>query len=92
YVTGTGITDDRGRVIDGCCSRSHTWDFSDRDYFISHRKSADAGLYVSSVYAARSRRGAQSIAMSRRINRPDGSFGGVAIVAIDVEYFRQLLA
>jgi len=92
YVTGTGITDDRGRVIDGCCSRSHTWDFSDRDYFIAHRKSADAGLYVSSVYAARSRRGAQSIAMSRRINRPDGSFGGVAIVAIDVEYFRQLLA
>ena len=26
-----------------------------------------------------------------RMNRPDGSFGGVAIVAIDVEYFRQLL-
>lgn len=25
------------------------------------------------------------------MNRPDGSFGGVAIVAIDVEYFRQLL-
>ncbi|MFL9869839.1 diguanylate cyclase [Paraburkholderia fungorum] len=92
YVTGMGVTDDRGRLIDGCCSSSHTWDFSDRDYFTAHRQSANVGLYVSSVYRARSRPGAQSIAMTRRINRPDGSFGGVAIVAIDVEYFRQLLA
>lgn len=92
YVTGMGVTDDRGRLIDGCCSRSHTWNFSDRDYFIAHRQSANIGLYVSSVYQARSRPGAQSIAMTRRISRPDGSFGGVAIVAIDVEYFRQLLA
>ncbi|QIE25347.1 sensor domain-containing diguanylate cyclase [Caballeronia sp. SBC2] len=92
YVTGMGITDDRGRLIDGCCSSSHTWDFSDRDYFIAHRQSANVGLYVSSVYRARSRPDAQSIAMTRRMNRPDGSFGGVAIVAIDVEYFKQLLA
>ena len=91
YVTGMGVTDDQGRVVDGCCSSSHTWDFSDRDYFIVHRQSANVGLYVSSVYRARSRPGAQSIAISRRMNRPDGSFGGVAIVAIDVEYFRQLL-
>jgi diguanylate cyclase (GGDEF)-like protein len=92
YVTGMGVTDDRGRLIDGCCSSAHTWDFSDRDYFIAHRQSANVGLYVSSVYRARSRPGAQSIAMTRRISRPDGSFGGVAIVAIDVEYFKQLLA
>jgi diguanylate cyclase (GGDEF)-like protein len=92
YVTSMGVTDNRGRLIDGCCSSSHTWDFSDRDYFIVHRQSANVGLYVSSVYQARSRPGAQSIAITRRMNRPDGSFGGVAIVAIDVEYFRQLLA
>jgi diguanylate cyclase (GGDEF)-like protein len=92
YVTSMGVTDNRGRLIDGCCSSSHTWDFSDRDYFIVHRRSANVGLYVSSVYQARSRPGAQSIAITRRMNRPDGSFGGVAIVAIDVEYFRQLLA
>ncbi|ASW00901.1 GGDEF domain-containing protein [Paraburkholderia aromaticivorans] len=92
YVTGMGVTDDRGRLIDGCCSSSHRWDFGDRDYFIVHRESANVGLYVSSVYRARSRPGAQSIAMTRRIDRPDGSFGGVAIVAVDVEYFRQLLA
>nr|WP_081771636.1 sensor domain-containing diguanylate cyclase [Paraburkholderia nodosa] len=92
YVTGMGITDDHGRVIDGCCSSSHAWDFSDRDYFIAQRQSANAGLYVSSVYRARSRSGAQSIAMTRRVNRPDGSFGGVAVVAVDIGYFKQLLA
>jgi diguanylate cyclase (GGDEF)-like protein len=92
YVTGMGVTDDRGRLIDGCCSSSHTWDFSDRDYFIAHRRSANVGLYVSSVYLARSRPGAKSIAMTRRMNRADGSFGGVAVVAVDVEYFAQLLA
>jgi diguanylate cyclase (GGDEF)-like protein len=92
YVTGMGVTDDRGRLIDGCCSSSHKWDFSDRDYFLVHRHSANVGLYVSSVYQARSRPGAQSIAITRRMNRSDGSFGGVAIVAIDVDYFRQLLS
>lgn len=74
YVTGMGITDNQGRVIDGCCSSTHTWDFSDRDYFMVHRQSANVGLYVSSVYQARSRAGAQSVAISRRMNKPDGSF------------------
>lgn len=92
YVTGMGVTDDRGRLIDGCCSSSHAWDFSDRDYFIAHQKSANVGLYVSSVYRARSRPGAESIAITRRINRRDGSFDGVAIVAIDADYFKQLLS
>ncbi|VVD88424.1 diguanylate cyclase [Pandoraea communis] len=92
YVTGMGITDNQGRVIDGCCSSTHIWDFSDRDYFTVHRQSANVGLYVSSVYQARSRAGAQSVAISRRMNKPDGSFGGIAVVAIDVDYFRQLLA
>ncbi len=92
YVTGMGLTDNRGRLVDGCCSSTHNWDFSDRDYFIVHRQSANAGLYVSSVYRARTRAGAESIAVTRRLNRPDGSFGGVAIVAIDANYFKQLLS
>lgn len=92
YVTGMGVADSQGRLVDGCCSTSHKWDFSDRDYFLAHRRSANLGLYVSSVYRARSRPGAESIAMTRRIDQPDGSFGGVVIVAIDVDYFRQLLS
>ena len=91
YVTGMGVTDERGQLIDGCCSRTHHWNFSDRDYFLVHRQSNKFGLYISAVYQARSRGGVDSMALSRRINNADGSFKGIALVAIDVEYFRRLL-
>lgn len=91
YVTGMGVTDARGQLIDGCCSSTHRWDFSDRDYFFVHRQSAKVGLYISAVYRARSRGGVEAMALSRRIDNADGSFKGVALVAIDVAYFRHLL-
>ncbi|WP_106303957.1 sensor domain-containing diguanylate cyclase [Paraburkholderia sp. BL18I3N2] len=92
YLTGAGVTDSRGSLIDGCCGNTHHWNFSDRDYFVVHRESPNAGLYLSSPYRARSRSGVEAIALSRRINQPDGSFGGVVMVAIDLAYFRQLLS
>ncbi|CAH2798080.1 MAG: GGDEF domain protein [uncultured Paraburkholderia sp.] len=91
YVTGMGVTDERGQLIDGCCSSTHHWNFSDRDYFLVHRQSNKLGLYISAVYQARSRGGVEAMALSRRINNADGSFKGIALVAIDVEYFRRLL-
>ncbi len=30
--------------------------------------------------------------LSRRVSNPDGSFGGIALIAIDFEYFRQVFA
>ncbi|WP_395062837.1 diguanylate cyclase [Paraburkholderia silvatlantica] len=92
YFTGMGFTDSQGQEIDGCCGRTHHWNFSDRDYFTVHRQSANVGLYLSAVYRARSRGGVEAIALSRRINRGDGSFGGVAMVAVDLDYFAQLLS
>ncbi|MEX3916140.1 diguanylate cyclase [Paraburkholderia sp. BR10872] len=91
YVTGMGVTDERGQLLDGCCSSTHHWNFGDRDYFLVHRQSAKVGLYVSAIYRARSRGGIEAMALSRRINGADGSFKGVALVAIDLEYFRHLL-
>ena len=91
YVTGMGVTNEHGQLMDGCCSSTHHWNFSDRDYFLVHRQSANAGLYVSAVYRARSREGVEALALSRRMNNADGSFKGVALVAIDVAYFSRLL-
>ncbi|CAJ0810084.1 hypothetical protein LMG19087_00660 [Ralstonia wenshanensis] len=91
YVTGMGVTDDKGRLVDGCCSSTHHWDFSDRDYFIVQRDNANVGLYISAVYKARSRAGVEAIALSRRMNQADGTFAGTALVAIDLDYFKQLL-
>ncbi|WP_423382822.1 diguanylate cyclase [Burkholderia sp. LMG 32019] len=92
YVTGMGVTDRDGQLIDACCGPSHHWNFSDRDYFKVHRDSPNVGLYVSEAYRARSRSGTESIALSRRIERPDHTFNGIAVVAIDLAYFDQLLS
>ncbi|KAG8152610.1 sensor domain-containing diguanylate cyclase [Burkholderia catarinensis] len=92
YVTGMGVTDRHGRLIDGCCGPTHNWDFSDRDYFKVHRDSDHVGLYVSEAYRARSRSGTESIALSRRIDGPDHAFNGIAVVAVDLAYFDQLLS
>ncbi|RQQ22257.1 GGDEF domain-containing protein [Burkholderia stagnalis] len=92
YVTGMGVTDRFGQLIDGCCSPSHHWNFSDRDYFKVHRDAANVGLYVSEAYRSRARGGTKSIALSRRIERPDHAFNGIAVVAIDLDYFDQLLS
>ncbi|KWA04453.1 GGDEF domain-containing protein [Burkholderia territorii] len=92
YVTGMGVTDRYGRLIDGCCSSTHNWDFSDRDYFKVHRDADGVGLYVSEAYRARSRGGTESIALSRRIERADHTFDGIAVVAVDLAYFDRLLS
>ncbi|RQR62857.1 sensor domain-containing diguanylate cyclase [Burkholderia sp. Bp9015] len=66
--------------------------FADRRYFTIHRDNPDAGLYVSAPFQSRLRGGKPSIALSRRISNPDGSFAGIALIAINLEYFHQLFA
>jgi diguanylate cyclase (GGDEF)-like protein len=66
--------------------------FADRKYFIIQRDNPGVGLYVSDPLASRVRGGPPIITLSRRISRRDGSFGGVAIVAVDLEYFRKLFS
>ncbi len=92
YVTGMGVMSVHGHIVDGCCNASRAGVFSDRDYFLVHRNTRDAGLFVSKPYRSRARDGVESIALSRRISKADGSFDGVAVVAIDVAYFRHLLS
>lgn len=60
---------------------------SDRDYFKYHRTHADRGPYVGPPVRSKST-GHWIVTVSRRINLPDGSFGGVALATIDMNYFR----
>ena len=61
---------------------------SDRDYFKYHRTHDDLGPYVGPPVRSKST-GHWIVTVSRRINMPDGSFGGVALATIDMNYFRQ---
>lgn len=49
-------------------------------------------MYLSGPYRMSSRDGEPYVALSRRIERADGAFAGVVVLAVRIAYFRQLLA
>ncbi|MGB9108328.1 MAG: sensor domain-containing diguanylate cyclase, partial [Telluria sp.] len=59
---------------------------ADRDYFRYHQTHLDRGTHIGIPVRSRSS-GVLVIPVSRRIDRPDGSFGGVALVTLDLGYF-----
>ncbi|MEA9580278.1 sensor domain-containing diguanylate cyclase [Xanthomonas nasturtii] len=64
---------------------------SDREYFIYHKEHADEAIHVGDVITSRST-GELIIPVSRRINKRDGSFGGVFLVTLRVKYFSDFYA
>jgi diguanylate cyclase (GGDEF)-like protein len=62
---------------------------ADRDYFYVHRNRPDAGLYLSRPFESRWRQGDISVALSRRLFNPDGSFSGVVVAVLRLQYFRD---
>ncbi|MDD1039138.1 sensor domain-containing diguanylate cyclase, partial [Pseudomonas sp. TNT2022 ID609] len=59
---------------------------ADRDYFEYHRTHEDRGVFIGSVVKSRST-GDLIIPISRRLDNPDGSFFGVLLGTIKVDYF-----
>ncbi|WP_442955595.1 sensor domain-containing diguanylate cyclase [Paraburkholderia sp. MPAMCS5] len=79
-------------IIDAGNDTPRKGNFADRDYFTVQRDNPSAGLYVSAPFRSRLRNGSQSIALSRRVSHPDGSFAGIVLMSINLEYFHQLFA
>jgi signal transduction histidine kinase len=67
----------------------HRTDGATRDYFIAHRDNPNLGLFVSSVFINPTS-GEYVIALTRRLNNPDGSFAGVFAISIDPEYLQAI--
>ncbi|HMM88128.1 diguanylate cyclase [Bradyrhizobium sp.] len=61
---------------------------SDRGYFIHHRDTPGSALRISEPLQSRLT-GRSTIILSKRIDRQDGSFGGVLTAAIDSDYFNK---
>ncbi|KQR76762.1 diguanylate cyclase [Burkholderia sp. Leaf177] len=90
YIGGGYVIDARGRVIvnnNGMAVPFET--FTGREYFQVHRRNPSVGLFFSHPYMTHANTAA--IGMSRRINAPDGSFGGIALLTLNLQYFRSLL-
>ncbi|WP_322086441.1 sensor domain-containing diguanylate cyclase [Burkholderia sp. BCC1999] len=92
YLGSIFVMDPHGNiVIDSSASPPRQGNFADRDYFAVHRDRLAQALYISRPYASRLRGGALTIALSRRITLSDGSFGGIVVGTLSVDYFRALL-
>jgi two-component system sensor histidine kinase/response regulator len=61
---------------------------ADRDYFIFHREHEDLAPHIGAPIVSRSG-GGWIITLSRRFNHPDGSFAGVLLATIDLDYFQR---
>ncbi|MBU9691007.1 diguanylate cyclase [Burkholderia multivorans] len=93
YLGSMLVLDAQGNIVlDSQSDVPRHGNFSDRKYFTVHRDRADVGLYVSDPFASRLRGGTPSIVLSRRVSNADGSFAGVALIAINLEYFHKLFA
>lgn len=92
YFTSLLVLDAAGNVVRDAGAFPHrTENFSDRDYFQAQRDSASLGLFVSRPFQRRLTGDDLVIALSRRIERPDGSFAGVAVGTVRLDYFKDLL-
>ncbi|SKA30859.1 sensor domain-containing diguanylate cyclase [Consotaella salsifontis] len=63
--------------------------FADRAYFQYHRTHNTDGVFVGPPVESRTI-GQRMLTVSARINRPDGSFGGVVIAGIRLDFFTTL--
>jgi len=59
---------------------------ADREYFRYHQMHADRGTRIGKPIYSRSS-GVLGIPLTRRIDRPDGSFGGVAMASLKLSFF-----
>lgn len=61
----------------------------DREYFQYHLKNKDRDAHIGAPVRSRST-GVWVLPVSRRIDNPDGSFGGVALGSIRIDFFADL--
>ncbi len=86
------VIDTAGNVVlDSASIEPRSTNYKDRDYFEAHAKASDIGLYVSQPLQSRTD-GQWIMALSRRVNNPDGTFGGVVVGTLRLEYVHQLFA
>lgn len=86
-LDGLLVCDETGKWIVNSSGDGHVnGDNSDRPYFAYHRDHDDHVLLIGAVLRSRSTKH-WVIPVSRRINHADGSFAGVALATIDLNYF-----
>lgn len=87
FVRAIWVLDGEGNMIYDSEQLPGRYKLSDREYFRLHRDNPSSGLYIDRPIL--SKIGVWFIGISRRINRPDGSFGGVIVAAFEPQYLER---
>lgn len=90
YVAVASIADEQGRLIRSTLPIPPGASIADLEHFRVHVGHDSGEAYINKPLLGRLS-GKWSFHVTRRINRADGSFGGVAIVAVDFSYWSHLL-
>ncbi|MEH3119512.1 MAG: sensor domain-containing diguanylate cyclase [Methylorubrum populi] len=84
------VLDENGdSVIDANAVPARRVSNADRGYFQAHKARADLGLVISPPLVSHLM-GEPVIVLSRRIDKPDGTFGGVVLASLKLSYFSTL--
>lgn len=83
-----GIIDENGDLVVSDQLPFKPSNLKDREHFFIHKDLTDDTLFISKPVLGRSS-GKWSIQMTRRISKPDGSFGGVVVISVDPFYFTE---
>ena len=85
-----GIVDSKGDAIAKSLKPNpHGLNYAEREYFHYHLTHTDRGPFLGARIQSKID-GTYSVTVTRRINNPDGSFGGLAVTSVSLDFFQQL--
>jgi diguanylate cyclase (GGDEF)-like protein len=85
-----GIVDSRGDAIAKSLKRDLTGlNYAEREYFKYHSTHEDRGPFIGARIKSKID-GHYSITVTRRINNQDGSFLGLAVTSVSLDFFQQI--
>ncbi|MDP2321002.1 MAG: ATP-binding protein [Acidobacteriota bacterium] len=87
-VAFVGVTNERGDIVDALQPFQPT-NVTDRDFFQRHLRGETPGMLISEPVLGRVS-GRWAITLTRRIVKPDGSFGGIVGISIEPRYLTEL--
>jgi signal transduction histidine kinase/FixJ family two-component response regulator len=92
YLGFMNVLNEVGDVVaDSRSNVSRPVNFAGRDYFQDHLKNPADTLMIGRPFATAPNQHA-SIPLSRRLNRPDGSFAGVVVAGVHLTWLSDLLS
>ncbi|MBV8665457.1 MAG: diguanylate cyclase [Burkholderiaceae bacterium] len=89
WLRSLSVYDEKGRwIVNSELADPPYRDNSDREYFIYHSSHAERGPLIGLPVRSKTR-GDWIVTVSRRIDHADGSFAGVALATISLDYIKQ---